>query len=701
MTVFQLKPLTADEASQLGPLSRDLQAALSYIAFYSSDSPFVIQSVRKFHKALEPLLRTHGTLALYGTEDSFRLNGAPMPDSGELARSLRDHGLQGVQCTQGVTPLELSHWFHDLLSPVHGSVTAEKGISHIQEIPLGSPVEVLAEGEQAPDPIEKAVDMLLKPLPVPSSADLSLRVPPAPEDSRVPNLSLSDVEAIGRPVPAGTPSGDHTSEALLSFMAEAWQFSQLQKRSLGSGPETIHLVRAFDKLFERLLDRLERTSPDFANIYQWFRTPEGQLLEQDTSRAMFGLLEVAVRNDWTAVLYDPATEGLVGECLAHWGANGQHDLVEKAVRCLTRGLEGDGFEEQLALTHLMDSRPWIRNQGLVQEVLDSLVRLLGSETVPGLYQSALLLAWDLTEPALEAGFGTEVLSLLTTLHFQAEEDTDEFAGRASIARHWLYERSTPEMVRRFTYAAFEAGRLTILPLLGEMAAPLLVEDYFQASSAEDKASILRMIGEIREPARSHLSERLADAASEEDVRKTLPLLRASGIDPALSFPLAGWLSRGSRELKLNLLGLIEQLGTSEAGPALRLAVLDDSEEIASLAATVMGKIGFTQGFPLLVKAVKVREARFPENDAFLQAVCQAAGVLKAPGAMEFLQEIARKKSMFRGKNFSNPVRLAAVRALTKVDQPEVWSFLESLMDEKNPDLQQTLDQIIHEKIQSL
>jgi hypothetical protein len=132
-----------------------------------------------------------------------------------------------------------------------------------------------------------------------------------------------------------------------------------------------------------------------------------------------------------------------------------------------------------------------------------------------------------------------------------------------------------------------------------------------------------------------------------------------------------------------------------------LAVLDDSEEIAAKAAQVMGKIGFAAGFPLLMKAVKLRESRFPGNEAFLMAVCQASGELRGEGALEFLEEIARKKSMLRGKNYPLPLRLEAIKSLAKLDKPEVWTFLETMMEEKNQPLQETLDTIIHERIQSL
>ncbi|HVZ80092.1 MAG TPA: HEAT repeat domain-containing protein [bacterium] len=501
-------------------------------------------------------------------------------------------------------------------------------------------------------------------------------------------------------VPFPQEPADRTPEMLLSFLAEAWQFAQLQKKNLGEGSDPGFMMRSFDKLFDRLLDRVEKTSPELANIAQWFRTPEGQLLDTETIQAMFPLLEVAVRNHWTAVLYDPATEGLVNECLAYWDSKGRKDLVEGTVRCLAQGLQGSRLEKHLALTHLMDARPWFKNPDLSREVLGSLTRLLGEEKVPGHYQSALLLAWDLLEPALAASHDREVLALLTTLHFHAEEDIADFPERAGIARQWIYGRSTPDMVRRFARLAHEGGQLAILPQLAEMAAPLLMQDYFK-NGGKDREVILSMLAEMKEATRSVLATWLADSQQEENLKALIPILKVSGWDAPLALQVAAWTAKAKRELKLNLLGVIEEMADPAGGPALRLAVLDDSEEIAARAADVMGRIGFSAGLPLLLKSAKIRESRGPGHEEFLMAVCRAAGELKGEGALEFLEEIARKKSLLRGKNYPLPMRLEAIKALAKLDRPEVWTFLESMMEEKNQPLQETLDGIIHERIQAM
>ncbi|HEY5038324.1 MAG TPA: HEAT repeat domain-containing protein, partial [bacterium] len=288
-----------------------------------------------------------------------------------------------------------------------------------------------------------------------------------------------------------------------------------------------------------------------------------------------------------------------------------------------------------------------------------------------------------------------VLTLLSTLHFHADEDITAFPERSHIARHWLFERSTPELTRRFVRCAHQAGQLSHYPLLGEMAAPILLKNFFTAPSTE-RPGYLQLFAEMKEPVRSVLAESLADTQDEAAVKVIIPILRTCGVDAGLSLQLSSWVAKGSRELKLNLIGMIEEMGDAAGGPALRLALFDDSEEIAALAARVIGKIHFIPGLPVLLKAAKIRETRFPENELFLIAVCQSLGGLAQPEGISFLQDIARKKPLLRGKNFSLPMRLEAIQALTKVNRPETWHFLETLTEEKNPKLQEALDKIIHD-----
>jgi hypothetical protein len=704
MNPVQVKAVPEDLKISIPQLMRDYKTALSYVSFYSGDSPFVIQALQKCHRDFQRILQACGSVLLYRDRGKLLLNDLNFSEVEDLDKIFQEKDIRGVQFFDGLTVSELTLWMKQIASPFTDPSEKTVEFSHITLLSNDTAVTIIREEVEEP-----AAPMMEPVIFQPEEAQPFVAVAqsePTPVQ-RAASSSLQDLvqdenfplrQAFPSPLPENE---EKANEALLSFVAEAWQYSQMQKRSSGSEAETAALAGSFGKLFGRLLDRMEKASPGFANIRQWFKATPGELLETDVVASMYPLLESAVRNRWTAVLFDPATEGLITEALAYWGANGKQELVEKTVRALADHLNSeDSLEKQLALTHLMDARPWVRNAELAQKVLEQLNQLLANESIPSLYQTALLLAWDLTEPVLAGGGEQPVLVLLSTLHFHADEETTRFPERLHIARHWLFERSNPDLTRRFVRCAFQAGWLPRFPLLGEIAARPLLEDFFKAQATE-KSAYLQLFAEMKEPIRSALAELLADSPGEEGVVQLIPILRVCGMDPALSLQLAAWLSKGSRELKLNLLGVIEEVGDQGAGPALRLAVFDDSEEIAALAARVIGKIGFSRGLPVLLKAVKIREDRFPSNEQFLISVCQSLGDLCAPEGIPFLQDIARKKALLRGKNYSLPIRLEAIGALTKINQPEVWTFLGSLMEEKNPALQESLDKIIHDKIQSI
>ena len=46
------------------------------------------------------------------------------------------------------------------------------------------------------------------------------------------------------------------------------------------------------------------------------------------------------------------------------------------------------------------------------------------------------------------------------------------------------------------------------------------------------------------------------------------------------------------------------------------------------------------------------------------------------------------------------VRLEAIQALVKINKPEVWTFVESLSEEKNPALDEAINRLIQERISS-
>ncbi len=822
MPKFQAEPIPPAQRFLLSSLTQNFRAAISYLSFYSADSPFVIQACQKLFNDFQKLLAAVGSFILYVEEERVHVNGTALLDAGDLAKVMEEKRCLAVQFTDGLTYAEWMGWLRKMTShpsapaPGNGKKPSQEESQHLLILsgedttpsPGGEPPPPLAgekpglkpspampplkitrtaapesalpsvEKKTEPPPVEEnpiletrsyppprripstpsfsavkpsvekkeplvpseaftpppaAIPVKTTPPPSPVAskptelpkAALSPAVPPPPpppapktpppspekrpvEEPVLPpvqvQLPLSEKAppAMEKQAPPKAVSTDAPARAriqendvLMDFLAEAWQFSRLLRKTTPSTPQSLELVSAFDRLFDRLLGHMAETSPELEKISNWFKKPEGN--DDNPPEALFSLLEVAVQKDWTSVLLDPGTRELVGRCLAHWGANGRHELVEKTVFRLAEGLRGPTEEKQVALAHLADARPWIHQTGLLEKALEGLTSALAGETLAGLYQTELLLAWDLVVPALDASKEDPALALLSTLHFHCEEDASPFPERASIARHWLFEKSTPPLTLRLARCAHRAGQLDRYPLLGEVAAPLLLQG-FLAASAGEAASYHELFRHLREPLQGALLQRLPELESETEIRQLFPVLKACGVDGAIGFQLSPWMAKGSRELKLDLIRLIEEIQDSAGGTSLRLALFDDSEEVAALAARALGEIRFMPAVSILERAFQVRKKRFGHEKAFLAAMCRTLGDLGQPSCVPFLVEIARKKSLLeRGQTYSTAERLEAVQALVKINQPEAWTFMESLVGEKNRELDEALTRLINER----
>ena len=205
---------------------------------------------------------------------------------------------------------------------------------------------------------------------------------------------------------------------------------------------------------------------------------------------------------------------------------------------------------------------------------------------------------------------------------------------------------------------------------------------------------LQVFAEIKDPVQSVLAESLAETRNEAIVKLMIPILRKCGVDAGLSLQLSSWVAKGSRELKLSLIKMIEDIGGASGGPALRMGLFDDSEEVATLAARVIGKIHLTSCLPALMRVSKLREKRYPEDELFLTAVCQSLGDLAQPEGIPILRDIVGNKHPMNGKNYSLTVRLEAVKAIIKINEPEALHILENLAKEDNSQLQEALKHIM-------
>jgi hypothetical protein len=663
MYQFQAPPIPVSQKKFMSQLAHDFRAAISYVSFYPVNSSFVTQSVQKLHKDFQKILYHVQPLYIHAKEEKLYINDFALSPLDDLLHLFQDRNIQGVEIIKDISLQELTAWLQVITFPFEEDAENFKPNQKSNIRPFSKTVS-----EPIPEMFEQSLTL----------------APPEPSATLTgPDLQNAD-DGLER-----------NRQALLGFVAEAWQFSQIQRRTLGTSTEMSHLLETFDQLFNRLLDRMEKSSPDFKNIYAWFKNPTGDFLADGEATSMYPLLEIAIKNGWPSVLFDPATEGLVSDCLTYWSNNNQQSLIEKTVFSLADGLRGNPMERQLALTHLMDARPWVKNAKLVEKVLDQLNVLIASEVYPGTYQSALLLAWDLVEAALDLNKEQPVLTLLATLHFQADDEASTFPECSSIARHWLYERSTPELIRRLVNCAYRAGKLNHFPLLGEMAGPILLEDFLETPT-EQKDEALKLLYEMREAVRSALVEWLA-GAEEDKIPMIYPVLRCCGLDASLALQLSSWIAKGGQKLKTDLITLIAEIKDPVGALALRSALLDKSEEIAVQAALVIGQIHFTPAIPMLLKTVKLRESYSSSTDAFVAAICQTLGQLGQSEAIHFLEDVAKKKPILQSKNFSAGPRLQAIEALAKINQPESWHFLHDLQKEENPALKETLDKIMWEK----
>jgi hypothetical protein len=88
-------PIPEEERPIVASLLKDMRAALSYLSFYSADSPFVSQAVSLFHAGLSRLLAERSPLVLTSGGGEVSVNGERWEDSEVIARAMWVHALPG------------------------------------------------------------------------------------------------------------------------------------------------------------------------------------------------------------------------------------------------------------------------------------------------------------------------------------------------------------------------------------------------------------------------------------------------------------------------------------------------------------------------------------------------------------------------------------------------------------------------------
>ncbi|HEY5037699.1 MAG TPA: hypothetical protein VIJ93_01350, partial [bacterium] len=103
MENHQVVPIPESQKSFLTQLTRDFRAGLSYVSFYSIDSPFVVQAIQKLYKDLQRLLMAVDRVLFHARTGKMFLNDCELPDLEDLLKLLQDKNNLGVEITKGLT----------------------------------------------------------------------------------------------------------------------------------------------------------------------------------------------------------------------------------------------------------------------------------------------------------------------------------------------------------------------------------------------------------------------------------------------------------------------------------------------------------------------------------------------------------------------------------------------------------------------
>src|ERR1035441_10345705 len=152
MNLIQVKPVPLAHRISFPQLVGDFKAALSYVSFYSSDSPFVIQAVQKCHKDLLKILQACDPLVLYQEGAGLLLNGSDLSELGYLQVLFRDKKIRGVEISGGVTSVELTDWLKLMTLPVTDPGTSYGDSAHFRFLKDADSVKILAQDQSPDDP---------------------------------------------------------------------------------------------------------------------------------------------------------------------------------------------------------------------------------------------------------------------------------------------------------------------------------------------------------------------------------------------------------------------------------------------------------------------------------------------------------------------------------------------------------------------
>ncbi len=232
MEPFQVPPLPESLKPLIPRLANDFRAAISYVAFYPADSSFVTQSVQKLHEDFQKILQCGQPFIIRVENEKLHISDQSLSSFDDLLHLFQKQKITGVEIKNDISVQELTGWLQIIAFSLDEDIKdfEKNQPAHIHLIPK-------LRGGTTTDSLKEPAMLTLNTFGIFDT--LTVRSHPNRKDGFYQN-----------------------HQALLDFVEESWEFFQTHQKKLEGLLETKDLNEDFDKLFKRLLDRMEKTLPD-------------------------------------------------------------------------------------------------------------------------------------------------------------------------------------------------------------------------------------------------------------------------------------------------------------------------------------------------------------------------------------------------------------------------------------------------------
>jgi hypothetical protein len=226
MEPFQAPPTPESLKTFIPKLAHDFRAAISYAAFYSANSSFVIQSVQKLYEDFQKFLQYGQPLIIHIENEKIYINDYCLSSFDDLFRLFQVQNLLGVEITKDISVRELTNWLQIITCSLEKNIEdfEKKQMAHIIPIPK-------------------------------LNAGATTDIPKKPLAFTLNTFEIFDTLTARSHF--DRIDGLHQNhQALLDFAEESWRFFHTQQKIMESSSEMNSLTENFDQLFKRLLDRM-------------------------------------------------------------------------------------------------------------------------------------------------------------------------------------------------------------------------------------------------------------------------------------------------------------------------------------------------------------------------------------------------------------------------------------------------------------